>query len=749
MRGVRLTRLLVSLAAALPPGVAPAASFRTIYTAPPPATGPDGSRPLGGLTRVGGFLYGVTQEGGAAGRGTIFRFNPANDALTTIYDFAGGTDGDYPGPALVRGGGMLYGITQFSGPFFQLDPISGKKTNLYVFGYDGPRSTPVFYSGKFYGTMPGGCYPGTKLGGTAFVFDPATSALTVLHTFTGARRDGACSTEPLTVDSAMIYGTTTYGGLAGVGTLFAINPATGKLRTLQSFDPSVSGYAPKGALTSFGGKLFGTASDGGGRDAGTVFSYSPASHSFDVVYTFTGGADGGNPVWGVTQSGGMLYVQTTTGGASGKGAIVRIDPVTGAATVLPGAQDAPGASPLLASNGALLGVSYVGGAAGTGTIFAIDPATGNQKTLHDFLGANSAFKGSFADSGSALSTDGTSLFLSLYAGGPAGQGAIVKLDPATGHATDLTQFNALHGTHPTGPLIFARGLLYGTASTGGPGGQGTLFSLNRSTGVLDVQHAFAGGTDGANPYGGLARAPTGLLYGTTARGGSARLGTLFQFDPAQGATQVLSSFAGGRAGQYPTTRPVAVGHSLYGVTGSATGSVSSPSSGGTLYRFDTVSQTQSVAYTFDFQGNAANGFTPLAEPILAGGRLYGTTFNGGIIPIDTFYGGGVAYSYAPASKTYATVFAFDGPFDGTSGPEGALVSLNGLLYGTTVGGGTARAGTVFSLDPVSRTRTVLANFTDPADGCHPTTLLRLRGTLYGTTGYCGSARQITVYQLQP
>lgn len=57
----------------------------------------DGIGPHGSLTLYHGDLYGMTSSGGAAGGGTIFRFDPKSGKLKVIYSFQGepgdGSDG--------------------------------------------------------------------------------------------------------------------------------------------------------------------------------------------------------------------------------------------------------------------------------------------------------------------------------------------------------------------------------------------------------------------------------------------------------------------------------------------------------------------------------------------------------------------------------------------------------------------------------------------------------------------------------
>jgi uncharacterized repeat protein (TIGR03803 family) len=98
-----------------------------------------------------------------------------------------------------------------------------------------------------------------------------------------------------------------------------------------------------------------------------------------------------------------------------------------------------------------------------------------------------------------------------------------------------------------------------------------------------------------------------------------------------------------------------------------------------------------------------------------------------------------------SAGSFQTLYSFSGGDDG-QGPYGRLViDKAGILYGITIGGGTARRGNIYSLDPASGVQTTLYSFTGGADGANPQTGLVSdgKGTLYGVaaagglTDHCG------------
>jgi uncharacterized repeat protein (TIGR03803 family) len=115
------------------------------------------------------------------------------------------------------------------------------------------------------------------------------------------------------------------------------------------------------------------------------------------------------------------------------------------------------------------------------------------------------------------------------------------------------------------------------------------------------------------------------------------------------------------------------------------------------------------------------------------------------------------------TSPYEVVFRFYRTLDGGR-PEGSLLAVNGMLYGTTrYGGGGAcnisvsttgtGCGTVYRLDPKSGTKKRLYSFGGgSADGAFPNgSLIDVNGTLYGTTEYggggCGNYGCGTVYSI--
>lgn len=114
---------------------------------------------------------------------------------------------------------------------------------------------------------------------------------------------------------------------------------------------------------------------------------------------------------------------------------------------------------------------------------------------------------------------------------------------------------------------------------------------------------------------------------------------------------------------------------------------------------------------------------------------------------------GTAQAPAASSSSYSILYKFGGSPDGAY-PDAALLDVRGTLYGTTSGGGTNGAGTVFAITK-SGEETVLHSFGGPEDGASPAAgLIDVDGTLYGTTtqggtNQCGGFTCGTVFSITP
>jgi uncharacterized repeat protein (TIGR03803 family) len=409
-----LMRLLWAAALALPVfGAQAAVVLTTLYS----FSGDDGASPPEGLVQGSdGNFYGTTQYGGTNGLGTVFRIS-TNGALTSLYSFTGTNDGANPTAGLLQGrdgyfyGTTYYGGTNNSGTVFKIS-TNGALTSLYSFTHGTDGEYPFLglvqgSDGNFYGTTSGGGSTGGE-----YPFSPGTvfkigsnGVLTTLYSFTGGN-DGANPYAVLVQGSdGNFYGTTEYGGTNGVGTVFKMS-ANGALTSLYSFTGTNDGANPvRGLVQGSDGNFYGTTQNGGTNGWGTVFKIT-TNGAVTTLYSFAGGNDGANPEAVLVQgSDGNLYGTTQNGGTNGWGTVFKIT-TNGALTSLysfTGGNDGAYPHGLVQGNdGNFYGMTVDGGLGGVGTVLRLTmlpgptyAATATATVVNDFVVGATVTDGGF------------------------------------------------------------------------------------------------------------------------------------------------------------------------------------------------------------------------------------------------------------------------------------------------------------------------------------------------------------------
>jgi uncharacterized repeat protein (TIGR03803 family) len=226
-------------------------------------------------------------------------------------------------------------------------------------------------------------------------------------------------------------------------------------------------------------------------------------------------------------------------------------------------------------------------------------------------------------------------------------------------------------------------------------------------GTYNLLYSFQGGNDGANPMAGLLDV-NGTMFGTTGGGGSAGSGTVFSLNPSTGAETVLYTFQGGSDGADPLASLIKLGGKLYGT--SYFGGVND---GGTVFSVNPETGNEKVVYAFQ---NLGSGNNPQASLINVNGALLGTTVYGGDTKCGEAGGCGTVFSVDPKTSAETVVYGFQGGNDGIF-PVAGLVNFAGTLYGTTLyGGGANNGGTAFSVNPDTGVETVVHSFQGGNDG---------------------------------
>ncbi len=385
MRG--LLGAAIAVLAAFAATAAEAAKYQVVFEFNPKHGG--GIEPQYGALAIDSAsgLYGAASIGGTGNKGMIFG-KPANSTkYIDLHDF-GGTDGMYPNGGVLYqpSDGTIYGTTIYGGNAYadqfvgygvlwKIDPQLGFSV-LHNFTGQSDGSSPVDApvmdgKGNLYGVAS---TSDEGDGGTIWEYSP-DGTFKVLHTFNGT--EGLNPPARLIMDkNGNLFGVTANGGANGWGTVFELS-ANGTFTTLHDFDGTNDGGVPMNFLTLDNkGNLYGTASQGGAANYGTVFKLAP-NGKFTVLHSFSDDANGANPFCNLVLLKKNLYGTTAEGGGPSNGGVVFEMGMDGTETVLHTFAGAPkdGATSyaglVLGPYNNLYGDTIAGGRQDRGTLFDV------------------------------------------------------------------------------------------------------------------------------------------------------------------------------------------------------------------------------------------------------------------------------------------------------------------------------------------------------------------------------------------
>jgi uncharacterized repeat protein (TIGR03803 family) len=401
--------------------------------------------------------------------------------------------------------------------------------------------------------------------------------------------------SPVSGSQSTLAQRTSFANAAGTQSDPVVLP-TGNVVNLYSFgSSSTDAIEPDSQLVQASdGNFYGTAVNGGTDGAGAIYKATP-SGVVTVVYSFTGGADGGYP------------------------------------------NDSP---PIQATDGNLYGCTTSGGNGG-GTLYSYNIATGQFTTLYAFENGGNPF-GVLIDDGKG------NLYGTAVLDGDSGNGSVWKWNYATNTFTTLYSFTGgADGKWPRGGVVLATdGNLYGTARFGGNysavntsgQGNGTAFVLSTDGTNFNAFYSFSDGVlqnDGYAPLGDLVEGPDGNLYTTTYSGGDPAVngGAFIQIIPNGASSKVvaLHDFQGvpTEGGGVAYGRPFLGGDRKFYIASAFGGTDNGNGGYGQLMQLDTKGNLVPVYdyYTSEdlFAYGPSAGVTESTD-----GNLYGTTANGGL-----------------------------------------------------------------------------------------------------------------------
>jgi uncharacterized repeat protein (TIGR03803 family) len=295
--------------------------------------------------------------------------------------------------------------------------------------------------------------------------------------------------------SGVLYGTTFGGGTGGSGTVFSLTEGHGRhwsQDVIHDFVRSDGSELESNIVIGKTGALFGTATEGGSANCGTIYELAEAQGTWTetTLYTFKGGQDGCYPEAGLhtaTQEG-TLYGSTVIGGTYNQGTVFQFQESNGVwtKTILhqfTGGDDGGYPKDMDVDGGAnIYGIAFVGGTSKDGLLFVLSSQEQWQETvIHNFAGGSD------------------------------------------GNDHIGVHFDRKNNT------------LYGTTTLGGSGNAGTVFQFTGSGDNWEetILHSFGtSANDGVNPWARpIVDQATGALYGTTLNGGTQGGGTVWIVTP--------------------------------------------------------------------------------------------------------------------------------------------------------------------------------------------------------------------------
>jgi len=325
---------------------------------------PDGAQPVAGVTfDHQGNLYGTTQRGGIlqcplSGCGTVFRLAPSSggwrEQVLTWFQGQGGYGGTPGTPVVLDRLGNVVGtfvctfdcFAGHGGGVFELLHSNGfwrdlTLANYWSQGLDQCEPCGVAFdsAGRLYGVTT--TYE-SQYGDTGAVFYLGQQSVfgwytVILYTFHGGV-DGVSPSTWFAFDSnGAIYGTTNRGSDNDAGTVFQLQNLGGAQwneTQLWAFHGGTAdgAYPAFGVIFDTAGNLYGTTSQGGSSNKGTVFKLthnSGGSWTESILYSFQGGTDASSPSGPLSfDAAGDLY-GAASAGALGYGAVYKLTPSSG------------------------------------------------------------------------------------------------------------------------------------------------------------------------------------------------------------------------------------------------------------------------------------------------------------------------------------------------------------------------------------------------------------------------------------
>ncbi|MDW3208462.1 MAG: MBG domain-containing protein [Reichenbachiella sp.] len=570
-----------------------------------------------------------------------------------------------------------------------------------------------------------------------------------------------------------IYGTTK--AVNGNGAVFSADIDGSNLEIIvNDGEPS----SPDSDLLYHNDRMWGLSRGGGKYSGGTLFSVDMNLEDLQIHHHFH--TSTGIRPWGsLIVADGYFWGTAAEGGVSDTGVVFKINTNgTGYTIVLDEELDTPGAE-IISVDGKIYGYA-TGGAHDYGIIFRVDHDGQNFESIHDFNGLD----GQLPDG--KMTYDGSKLWgvceysVSAATGSTSDTGLIFTIN-TDGSAYTVRQRIS---RRPNGTLLLYNNRLWGTSWGGGDNLWGSIFSIGTDGSGYQVEHSFDNSEVGKFPEGPVIERD-GVLWGMTYQFG------LYSFDPIADEANNHHTFSIYRDYYSYGGLVESDGH-FWGTTSSnfsGTGSVFKIDTDGSDYEslqfsklITDVSQYGAYRFGYEFDGKLLFYQNRLFGVMRSGGEMY--NYYGGLFSVNTDgsdfkhlhyfeledgeepHGSLIALNgkiwgvnYKHGNSIAGTLFSYDLQEEAfkveldfskstASGYQpNPVVAYEGMIYGTTYGGGDNSVGLVYSFNPETAERTTLHTFS--TDGLYrPSAFLEIRnGMLYGRTLYSNGANSMGIYRI--
>lgn len=467
------------------------------------------------------------------------------------------------------------------------------------------------------------------------------------------------SLVPIKSNSQELWGMTNSGGANSLGTIFKTKSDGTSPTVAYNFQSNSLGADPTGYMVeSPSGNLYGITRQGGKHGRGVLFEFNPTSATYSVSVDFdeySGSSLSLHP-------NGKMYGIGIRSTFPSVGIILEFDPATnGLSAKVDFEESNTGAFPygelLLASNGKFYGKTYQGGLNNKGVLFEYDPTLNaliKRLDFDDFNVAGSSIV-------SLIQINNEKIYGSTNLGGSNNKGVIFEFDLTSNlisKVIDLTD-------SPSGRLINSNGFLYSVARGATLGGVIIEIDIQNSIVTEKVNFDSYSLTVGSS----LSK---DLLFYAVSEGAFG----LFGFTPPNGITEF------GDLNTYPIGEPIRhTNEKVYGLAEEG------------LFEFS--SQSNSTIYELPFSYPNSGGEPRGSLTQHSNGNFYGVTQRLGENNL------GVIFEFNPDSNSYKKLTDFNGRLNGAVPYSDLAVAKNGKLYGTTFNGGIYNEGVIFEVDPHS------------------------------------------------